>query len=71
MCASTSVATLHSTNSSSGFAHETRVRLGVYDLDLRTIKFKHAHLKFTVYGHKQASIHTHVETLACMPPNLT
>ena len=22
--------------------------------------FKHAHLKFTVYGHKQASIHTHV-----------
>ena len=22
--------------------------------------FKHAHLKFTVYGHKQASIHTHM-----------
>ena len=24
------------------------------------LKFNHAHLKFTVYGHKQANIHTHV-----------
>ena len=30
------------------------------ELDLHNVKFICAHLKFTVYGRKQASIHTHV-----------
>ena len=51
MCALTSVV------STPGNQHCTLpiVLPGLHELDLRNIKFKRAHLKITVYGHKQAS----------------
>ena len=52
---------LHSSNSPSGFTHRNSECMSSIFVIL---KFKCAHLKFTVYGHKQASklasIYTHV-----------
>ena len=41
-----------------------RCTLAMHKLDLHNIKFKHTHLKFTVYGHKQANKQAKIHTCA-------